>query len=346
MTSATLEQPESKDASEKLGVFHLRRFWARQLAALEGEGLPLRKHELQWDRILLDGLGVAIEDTRSYLGKRPAFEEFENWVIGRNQGAIDPLDIERINCVIAGEPYAPELMRRIEEIDGMEPVLTRDDLAYWDEHGYVIVREAVTREQARLTENAVWKHLGMDPDDPASWYSRPIGKGIMTEMYYHPALDANRRSDRIRKAFAQLWQTANLWCTIDRTGFNPPETERFHFPGPRLHWDMSLAPPFDLGTQGILYLNDTPAHQGAFSCVTGFQNSLGSWLGGLAPGADPRQEVHKCQATPIAANAGDLIIWHHMLPHGSSPNTGEFPRLVQYINMYTATSGDDEKPWA
>ncbi|WP_220472639.1 phytanoyl-CoA dioxygenase family protein [Spirosoma foliorum] len=34
----------------------------------------------------------------------------------------------------------------------------------------------------------------------------------------------------------------------------------------------------------------------------------------------------------IAANAGDFIIWHQALPHGSSPNRSREPRFVQYIN--------------
>ena len=34
---------------------------------------------------------------------------------------------------------------------------------------------------------------------------------------------------------------------------------------------------------------------------------------------------------PIAANAGDLILWHRALPHGSGINRTGLPRLAQYI---------------
>ena len=37
--------------------------------------------------------------------------------------------------------------------------------------------------------------------------------------------------------------------------------------------------------------------------------------------------------TPIAGDAGDLVLWHHALPHGSSPNRGTKPRVVQYITL-------------
>jgi hypothetical protein len=85
----------------------------------------------------------------------------------------------------------------------MPDVLSREDLKFWDENGYVIVREAISKQQAREAENAVWEFLGMNPQDARSWYEKPIGKGIMMEFYHHPALIENRKSKRIRKAFAQ-----------------------------------------------------------------------------------------------------------------------------------------------
>ena len=46
---------------------------------------------------------------------------------------------------------------------------------------------------------------------------------------------------------------------------------------------------------------------------------------------------------PIAANAGDFILWHQALPHGSSPNTATRPRLVQYINYMPIDAGVKDK---
>jgi ectoine hydroxylase-related dioxygenase (phytanoyl-CoA dioxygenase family) len=46
----------------------------------------------------------------------------------------------------------------------------------------------------------------------------------------------------------------------------------------------------------------------------------------------------------LPPNAGDLIIWHHALPHGSSPNTSTVPRVVQYIN-YTYVEEELNKIW-
>ncbi|MBH8568217.1 phytanoyl-CoA dioxygenase family protein [Hymenobacter negativus] len=319
----------------KLGVMHLKRFWAQSLAKRNGVFIEQSEKSWRFDNLLLNGLGLPLEETMRYLMQSvPSFAEFENWVLAKNNGQIDPLQIERLNSIISSQPYSERLIANLREIEEEEDVLSAVDLAFWAEHGYVILRAAVSKEQARATEKAVWEVLGMAPDDPATWYEKPIGKGIMMDFYHHPTLLENRQSKRIQKAFVQLWQTADLWKTTDRTSFNPPETATYQHQGTPLHWDMSLEPPLHFGTQGLLYLCDTPAEQGAFRCVPGFHRKLESWLATLPAGTDPRRVNLDALAVPIAAEAGDFIIWHHALPHGSSPNHGTYPRIVQYLNMY------------
>lgn len=317
-----------------LGVTHLRRFYEQCLAGRRGA--EPKKTEIDWlrDNIVMAGLGLPLEATLEYiLRSEPAFTEFENWVIAINGGSIDTCRIDRINRALSGETCdEPDTALVLHDTD--IDVLSADDLAFWEKNGYVLVREAVSREQVKASEDAVWQFLGMTPDDPDTWYTRAIGKGIMTEFYHHPSLTANRDSLRVHKAFAQLWGTADLWTTTDRTSFNPPERPGYTFQGPGLHWDMSLAPPYYFGTQGLLYLCDTPSDQGAFRCVPGFHRSLEDWLAGLPAGTDPRTVDLDHRAINIGARAGDLVIWHQALPHGSSPNHGHYPRIVQYINMF------------
>ena len=165
----------------------------------------------------------------------------------------------------------------------------------------------------------------------------------MVQLFQHAILEKNRSTDKIRKAFEEVWGRTDLWLNADRVGFNPPETDSYKFPGPKLHWDTSINLPFPFGTQGILYLADTAENQGAFTLVPGFQHQIEGWLNGLPPGANPRQQnLYALGPKPIAANAGDFILWHHILPHGSSPNTAALPRFVQYINYAPADEKEDE----
>lgn len=306
---------------------------------LERTGQASETTEDDWnaDKILLSGLGLAIEETIQHLFlTSPTFEKFENWILEINGGEIDSIQIERLNAALCGSDNPENVKEWLENIENEEPVLTAEDLAFWEENGYVIVRNAISENDAKETEKGVWNYLGMNSEDSDTWYDKSKMQGIMVQAFYHPAFRKNRKSRRIYKAFSQIWKTADLWTSTDRVGFNPPEKRGvYEFPGPNLHWDMNLENPKEFGTQGILYLTDVSAEQGAFTCVPGFHNKLENWLEKLPADADPNaQDLKSLGAKPIAANAGDLIIWHQALPHGSSPNCGDYPRIVQYINMF------------
>jgi hypothetical protein len=334
----SLPAPALADPAElgRLGIMQLKRLWSRARAARSGRPVRSDLHDRHLDEVVIHGCGVGLEQTLEYLyAEAPEFDVFEDWV-ERTSGGIDPTRIARINAAIAGTP-APDAVRRwLAEVEASAPVLDADDLAFWDEHGYVVLHDAVPRETREAAAQALCERVGADLDDPETWYAQR-NHGIMVQYFQHPAFEANRCSPRIHKAFAQLWGHADLWRTTDRVGFNPPERLGFQFPGPHLHWDVSVKTPIPFGTQGILYLTDTPPEQGAFTLVPGFQRWGEAWLKSLPAGADPRtQDLHALGAIPIGGRAGDLIIWHQALPHGASPNRGTRPRLVQYINMFPA----------
>ena len=74
------------------------------------------------DRTAIEGLGLPLEETLQYLGQvQPTLDEFERWILERNDGYIEPLRIERINATIAGAEYSPELKSAIRVIDESEP---------------------------------------------------------------------------------------------------------------------------------------------------------------------------------------------------------------------------------
>lgn len=322
------------DAIGALGVYQLRRCWARTMASREGRPVPFDRDDFHLNRLVIHALGLGLEQTSAYLGRvAPTFDDFERWVV-ETAGAPEPSLVARINAAIAEKPYPDAIKNWLAEVEADAPVLSADDLAQWAEHGYVVLHDAVPAEAREAAAEAVFSHVGASPDDADSWYRRR-DHGIMVQYFQHPAFTANRRSRRIHKAFAQLWGTPDLWVTTDRVGFNAPERAGWKFPGPDMHWDVSLQQPIPFGTQGILYLTDTPAEQGAFTCVPGFQHRVAAWLETLPQGTNPRQQdLHALGSQPIAGCAGDLVIWHHALPHGSRPNRGTRPRVVQYIDMY------------
>lgn len=311
-----------------VGVDLLHTYWQHALrggAVAQAEAIP-------WDlqNTLLSGLGLNVLETGRYLhSARPTYEAFEAWVLERNGGALDEGELDRLRRALAGEMVASPAG----SLDGVEG-LSEAELAHWDQHGYVVMNGAVSATEAEAAELAVYEHLGMDRDDAESWYKETLGYSIWVPVMHHPVMKANRRAPRIVKAYSQLWGREDLWPLIDQGGLNPPERPGKPFPGPHLHWDTTLAEPHHFGVQGILYLADVAEDQGAFCCVPGFHRELKSWLDGLPQGVDPRTEaLRTLTMKPIAGKRGDLVLWHHSLPHGASPNRAARPRVVQYMTL-------------
>ncbi|MFL9841754.1 phytanoyl-CoA dioxygenase family protein [Sphingomonas sp. ST-64] len=289
----------------------------------------------QSERMLIDTLGLGLEQLIQYLGsERPELIAFEHWVIA-TAGRPDPLTVARYHATLDGAPLPTEVQARLAAIDAMPNVLDTDDLAQWEREGWVTLRHAISRDEAAEVAALLWRLLDADPARPESWYGQKLN-GIMVQHFQNSALEIARRAPRVHKAFAQLWGTSDLWCIVDRLSFNPPETAERPFQGPKMHWDVSLAPPIPFATQGILYLTDTATDQGAFALLPGFHHRLDAWLEEIGD-TDPRMVHLDPQAVPIAAGAGDLIIWRNDLPHGASPNRSTRPRLAQYVNFYAPT---------
>jgi hypothetical protein len=312
-----------------LGIPYLFQYWQRK-TALQTQP-SVERGEWDLDNTLLAGLGLNLLETCRFLnpGNLPDFDRFEEWILATNGDGLDEARLQRLREALEGRPVGSP----IGSLDGV-PGLTAEELAHWEEHGYVVVHDAVpcaTRDEAA---NAIYEFLGVDPANSETWYGNRFGHSIWVPLLRHPAFVANRHAPRLVKAFAQLWGREDLWPNVDQAGFNPPERAGWRFPGPHLHWDMTIAAPHCFGVQGILYLTDTPAEQGAFSCIPGFHRILPDWLRSLPASEDPRKAIFRHpDLMPIAGKAGDLVIWHQALPHCSSPNRGRNPRVAQYLTL-------------
>jgi hypothetical protein len=300
----------------------LHRLWER---ALKPAGQPSANSAADYyeEMKALYSFGIANEDALKLLYReRPSLEGFTSWITERTR------------------PGAPKTARRQEDI------LSAEDLDFWNENGYLILRGAVPRQQCIDAQSAIWHYLGASPDDPASWYLRHEGKqGMMLQFSDHPALDANRHNSRIRHAYEQLYGSEGIFKTIDKVSFNPPETDAYSFLGSQLHWDVSLRLPIPLKLQGLLYLNDCQADDGAFHCVPGFHKRIAQWLKEVPQGVNAREwATHSLTPTAVTGEAGDFIIWHQALPHCASPNRGRRPRMVQYLT-YLPEQYVDQTKW-
>jgi hypothetical protein len=257
--------------------------------------------------------GIGMEETLKYLyHEKPDEPLFHSWLANR-----------KVNL---GKNNTAEIA----------DVLSKEDMDFWEKNGYVVVKDAITKAACLEARNAILSFLNASMTDPSTWYSNHEAKeGLMVVFTQHAALEKNRGSLRIRKAYEQLYGSTEIFRTIDKVSFNPPENQQYHFKGSPLHWDVSLQLPIPFKLQGLLYLTDVHEDSGAFHCVPGFHNSIVPWLETVPEGINPREyATETLKPIAVTANAGDFVIWHQALPHCATPNKSSLPRIVQYLTYF------------
>lgn len=231
-------------------------------------------------------------------------------------------------------------------------VLSEEDWEFWRHNGYIIVKNAVPREQAKATADFLWEFEEKDPQDPATWYTAPraemkmkelAGTG-MVEVYNHQQLWNNRQMPRVHAAFADIWGTEQLWVTIDRANLNFPIRPGFEYKG-FIHWDYDPETR-PQNVQGVLALADqTDENMGGFQCIPWLYRNYDGWKQSQPADRDrfkPDISGLEDKLVKVSLEAGDLLIFNSLLPHGIRPNhSKDKVRIAQYISMMPAEEEND-----
>ncbi|MER6214323.1 phytanoyl-CoA dioxygenase family protein [Streptomyces sp. NPDC001674] len=258
-----------------------------------------------------------------------------------------------------GETYfTPSPLRHLRKSRPLR-VLSEADFAFWQAHGYTVVRQAVSAAAARRLLSFAWRFQGMDPSRPDTWYrERPYRSQLdrdlhvfgFVEAYHHPLLWDTRQTRRVYDAFVDVWDCEELWVSLDRLNLNPPNTGNRHrdLATPpdegfdiELHWDVDTTLPVPpQRVQGILALTDTAEDTGGFQCAPELFRVFDRWRADRPLGHDPFRPGTDRAAFPVVRpelRAGDLLIFNGLLPHGVAANTSrDGVRAVQYLSMMPA----------
>src|ERR1041384_6183636 len=91
--SVNEEEVSAASLTEKslLSVAHLKRLWFRATSTCMGRTLEQHQPgEWLWDKIVIHGLGLGLEETFQYLGQNdPTYEQFEYWILKTLGGSIE-----------------------------------------------------------------------------------------------------------------------------------------------------------------------------------------------------------------------------------------------------------------
>jgi ectoine hydroxylase-related dioxygenase (phytanoyl-CoA dioxygenase family) len=236
-------------------------------------------------------------------------------------------------------------------------VLSEKDWKFWMHNGYIVIKNAIPKEQAKATANFIWEFDEKDPNDTSTWYAKPraemkmkelAGTG-MVEAYNHQALWNNRQMQKVYDAFVDVWGTEKLWVTIDRVNLNFPQRPGEEKEG-FIHWDYDPETR-PQNVQGVIALADQmDESMGGFQCVPWLYRNYDTWK--LTQPEDrhrfqPNLDSLQDKLVKVLMEAGDLLIFNSTEPHGIRPNrSGKKVRIAQYISMMPAEEENQElKDW-
>lgn len=226
-------------------------------------------------------------------------------------------------------------------------VMSEEDWKFWIHNGYIVIKNAIPREQALKTADFLWEFEEKDQNDPDTWYTKEraeagmkelVGTG-MIEVYNNQFLWDNRQNQRVYDAFVDIWGTENLWVTIDRANLNFPIRPGFEYKG-FIHWDYDPETK-PQNVQGVLALCDQDdENMGGFQCIPELFRTYDTWK--LTQPADrdhfkPDITGFEDKIEKVKMEAGDLLIFNSSQPHGIRPNLSQDKvRVAQYISMMPA----------
>lgn len=232
-------------------------------------------------------------------------------------------------------------------------VLSEKEWEFWMHNGYIIIKNAVSKQQAKATADFLWEFDEKILDDPSTWYApsraemkmKELAGTGMVEVYNHQLLWNNRQMQQVYDAFVDVWGTEKLWVTIDRANLNFPQRPGENKKG-FIHWDYDPETR-PQNVQGVLALADQmDENMGGFQCIPWLYRNYDSWKLTQPDNRDrfqPDISQLEDKIVKVKMEAGDLLIFNSTQPHGIRPNKSDNKvRIAQYISMMPAEEENEE----
>jgi hypothetical protein len=227
--------------------------------------------------------------------------------------------------------------------------LNDDQVQFFKDNGYVVLRNLIDPAVVDQWREAMWAHLGSDPDDPSTW-----NREYVVKDYKPPAGTEIQKLDSIKEIVEQLGGGAFTgggagplirWPETEQPDeWKLPENGHIDGYGPGGWSHMMLGATtyledvehrgggFTYWPKSHLaawkYLLKNPDHvDGRFSKIEGF---TWQWF------------LEGCTEGPceFVAKAGDVVFWHTYLFHTGSMNVRSRPRIGFFSRWYHEKSED------
>jgi ectoine hydroxylase-related dioxygenase (phytanoyl-CoA dioxygenase family) len=225
-------------------------------------------------------------------------------------------------------------------------MLSRDQIQFYHDNGYLLVEDAVTPEQLaalrRITHEFIERSREVTESDEVfdldEGHSRaqPRLTRIKLPHRQHPVYDETLRSAGVTGVLKDLLGAAVALQTSKLNTKAPGGGAAVEW-----HQDWAFYPHTHDGLLALgLMLEDVDQANGPLMVVPGSHKGpvLSHHAGGVFCGAvDPDDPLfEKERAVTLTGKAGDMTVHHVRTLHGSAPNRSERPRFILFYECHAA----------
>lgn len=214
--------------------------------------------------------------------------------------------------------------------------ITDDQSAFFEENGYILLKQAVSKDCADAASRAIWNELNMDAHRPDTW------AGVAAfHVTSHPdvrlcvAADLSQVVDKLSGEANPGWSPPNQCLLVNTFPSEGPWR-----PNPP-HIDHALAAdnfdvfprPMRLAT--LIYLGNVTEHAGGTVVWPGSHKQIQRLYDSdpikykkMAVLNRSIRERPLGEPIEVLADAGDVLLYHYLTAHAGSANTSAIPRFA------------------
>ena len=201
----------------------------------------------------------------------------------------------------------------------------------------MVLRHVVPRSIAARAALEIAAFVDADLADYATWYGGAPELDGVVPLHHAQSLWDIRQHPDLYQVFAEFFRNSRLMVDINRCIFSPPAHPALPaISHGSIHWDTDPRAPGPASLQAVVLLTDVGPDGGGFQCLPDVYRNLNAWLQQYARRDDFdffNPGLNHWKTKQIEGRAGDVILWSTRLPHGTTANRSDRPRIAMFVTM-------------